>query len=94
MRSLSPFQSTLATPKRGTRRATKSGVYRRTGNDLRLAQEFLGHASPLTTAIYVHIVEDDLMRAVDATRLGRCPVRELPAAQSRPAQQMHRRMAA
>jgi integrase len=37
-------------------------VYKAGGNDIRLAQEFLGHASPITTARYVH-VERDQMRA-------------------------------
>ncbi|WP_298228889.1 tyrosine-type recombinase/integrase [Gryllotalpicola sp.] len=46
-----------------------TAVYRGTGKDIRLAQEFLGHASPLTTAIYVHIQDDDLRRAADAARL-------------------------
>jgi integrase/recombinase XerC len=46
-------------------------VYRRTGNDLRAAQEFLGHASPTTTAIYVHVDDDDLERSSEAARLRR-----------------------
>jgi len=46
-------------------------VYRKTGNDLRVAQEFLGHASPATTAIYVHVEQEDLMRAAEAARLPR-----------------------
>lgn len=44
-------------------------VYRRTGNDLRTAQEFLGHRRPETTAIYVHVERDDLMRAGQAARI-------------------------
>jgi len=44
-------------------------AYRRTGNDIRLAQTLLGHASPTTTAIYVHVEDDDLIRAAEATRL-------------------------
>lgn len=44
-------------------------VYRGSGHDLRLAQTFLGHASPNTTAIYVHIEDDDLIRASGTTRL-------------------------
>jgi integrase/recombinase XerC len=44
-------------------------AYRNSGNDLRLVQQFLGHASPTTTAIYVHIDQHDLMRASEATRL-------------------------
>jgi len=46
-----------------------TAVYRASGNDLRLAQEFLGHASPNTTAIYVHIEDDDLRRAAFLARL-------------------------
>ena len=38
-------------------------VYRLGGNDIRLAQEFLGHASPITTARYVHVERDQLRTA-------------------------------
>lgn len=48
-----------------------TAVYRLTGNDLRVAQEFLGHASPTTTAIYVHVEQADLIRASEAARLPR-----------------------
>ena len=48
-----------------------TSVYRNTGFDLRLAQEFLGHASPTTTAIYVHVDREDMSRASQATRLRR-----------------------
>lgn len=44
-------------------------VYRNTGNDLRVTQEFLGHASSETTAIYVHVERDDLKRASAASRI-------------------------
>lgn len=44
-------------------------VYRAGGNDLRLAQEFLGHASPTTTARYVHVERDQLRRAGESTAL-------------------------
>ncbi|TDW64748.1 integrase/recombinase XerC [Curtobacterium sp. PhB25] len=44
-------------------------VYRNSGHDLRLTQEFLGHASPTTTAIYVHIERDDMRRASEASRM-------------------------
>jgi integrase len=38
-------------------------VYRLTGNDLRVAQEFLGHSNPTTTARYVHVEQDQLRQA-------------------------------
>jgi integrase len=44
-------------------------VYRRTGNNLRLTQVFLGHRHPSTTAIYVHVHEDDLRAASAAARI-------------------------
>lgn len=46
-----------------------STVYHQCGKDIRLTQEFLGHASPTTTAIYIHIEADDLKTASAATRL-------------------------
>ncbi|MET3510808.1 tyrosine-type recombinase/integrase [Plantibacter flavus] len=48
-------------------------VYRGTGNDLRLTQEFLGHTSPAITAIYVHVEREDLQRASEAARVGTSP---------------------
>jgi integrase len=53
-------------------------VYQRGGNDIRLAQMFLGHSSPNTTAVYVHVGDEDLRRAAAATRMA--PVTELTAA--------------
>jgi integrase len=44
-------------------------VYEGTGHDLRVAQEFLGHASPTMTARYVHVGRRDLLRASEAARL-------------------------
>lgn len=44
-------------------------VYRKGGRDIRMTQTFLGHASLNTTAIYVHVERDDLMKAAAATRL-------------------------
>jgi site-specific recombinase XerD len=46
-----------------------TAVYRNTGYDLRLTQEFLGHASPTTTAIYVHVEREQLRKAAQASRL-------------------------
>lgn len=46
-----------------------TAVYEGTGNNLRVAQEFLGHASPEMTARYVHITRSDLRRASTAARL-------------------------
>lgn len=44
-------------------------VYRGTGNNLRVTQEFLGHASPQTTALYVHVTRDDMRQASAAARI-------------------------
>lgn len=44
-------------------------VYRNTGNNLRIAQEFLGHANPNMTAKYVHVSRDDLAFASEAATL-------------------------
>lgn len=44
-------------------------VYEGTGNNLRVAQEFLGHQRPETTARYVHVTRGDLARAARAARL-------------------------
>jgi integrase len=46
-----------------------TAVFRGTGNNLRLTQEFLGHASSEMTARYVHVTRDDLQRASVAARL-------------------------
>lgn len=44
-------------------------VYRASGHDLRLTQEFLGHSSPVITARYCHVEDDDLRRAGGFARL-------------------------
>lgn len=46
-----------------------TAVFEGTQNNLRLAQEFLGHASPEMTARYVHVTKRDLERASKAARL-------------------------
>lgn len=46
-----------------------TAVYEGTGNNLRVAQEFLGHATPEMTARYVHITRSDLRLASKAARL-------------------------
>lgn len=51
------------------RRRAGTIVYRRSGNDIRLAQEFLGHRSPTTTAVYLDVGEDNLKLASSLTRL-------------------------
>lgn len=51
------------------RRRAGTIVYRRSGNDIRLAQEFLGHKSPTTTAVYLDVGEDNLKLAASLTRL-------------------------
>jgi integrase/recombinase XerC len=45
-------------------------VYRGSGNDIRVAQDFLGHSTPVTTAKYVHTGLDDMRRASSASSLG------------------------
>lgn len=46
-----------------------TAVFNGTGSNLRLAQEFLGHSSPAMTARYVHVTQNDLVRASQAARL-------------------------
>lgn len=59
----------LGTNPHSLRHRAATTVYRGTGNDLRTTQVFLGHASPQTTARYVHVERDDLLRASSASRL-------------------------
>jgi integrase len=44
-------------------------VYKGTGNNIRVAQEFLGHSSPTTTAVYLHVNRDDLEMAGRAAQM-------------------------
>lgn len=48
-------------------------VYERTGNNLRLAQEFLGHANPTHTARYVHVRREDLRYASQSAQINLDP---------------------
>lgn len=51
------------------RRRAGTIVYRNSGNDIRLAQVFLGHARSTTTELYVEVQNDDLMKAGGLTRV-------------------------
>ena len=51
------------------RRRAGTIVYRNSGNDIRLAQEFLGHSNSATTENYLDVREDDLARASSLTRV-------------------------
>jgi integrase len=53
----------VGTPAHSLRRSALTAVYRRSGKDLRLTQEFAGHANPNTTAIYVQVNDDDMIAA-------------------------------
>lgn len=46
-----------------------TAVFKGSGNNIRVAQDFLGHASPATTAIYVHVEADELAAASRAAVL-------------------------
>ncbi len=51
------------------RHRAATAVYRGTGNNIRVTQEFLGHASPAMTARYVHVNSHDLELAATAAQL-------------------------
>ncbi|MGV9193186.1 tyrosine-type recombinase/integrase [Microbacterium sp. MC2] len=51
------------------RHAAGTSVYNAT-KDLRATQAFLGHSSPTTTGIYVHVLDDELRSATMAGALG------------------------
>jgi len=59
----------LGTNPHSLRHRAGTTVYRGTGNNLRVTQVFLGHRYPATTAIYVHVEDDDLVAASAASRL-------------------------
>lgn len=46
-----------------------TAVFEGTGSNLRVTQDFLGHASPEMTSRYVHVTREDLRRASQAARL-------------------------
>jgi integrase/recombinase XerD len=48
------------------RHAFGTQVYRKSGHDLRMAQQLLRHASPTTTAIYTMVEDDRAMGVVAA----------------------------
>lgn len=48
-----------------------TAVFEGTGNNLRVAQEFLGHANIATTQKYVHVTRGDLVRAAEAAKITR-----------------------
>lgn len=60
----------VGTSTHSLRRRAGTTVYRASGNDLRLTQEFLGHSSPTITAIYVQIGDDDLVAAGGYAAIG------------------------
>jgi integrase/recombinase XerC len=53
----------IGTATHSLRRSAITAVYRGSGGDIRMAQEFADHASPNTTAIYIDISDDDMIRA-------------------------------
>lgn len=55
------------------RHRAATAVYRGSGNDIRVTQEFLGHSSPSMTARYVHVNDDDLRIALAAAALRGLP---------------------
>lgn len=55
--------SHIGTAPHSLRRSAITAVYRNSGGDIRMAQEFAGHASPATTAIYVPVTDSDLILA-------------------------------
>lgn len=63
------LRETTGTNPHSLRHRAGTTVYRKTGNNLRLTQVFLGHRHPQTTAIYVHVERDDLLQASLAARI-------------------------
>lgn len=63
------MSSRIGTNPHSLRHRAGTTVYRGTGRDLRVTQVFLGHRSPSTTAVYVHVDEQDLRAASAAARI-------------------------
>jgi integrase len=59
----------LASNPHSLRRRAGTIVYKQSGNDIRLAQVFLGHARSSTTEDYLEIGNGDLARAASLTRV-------------------------
>lgn len=53
----------IGTSTHSLRRGAITAVYYNSGKDIRMAQEFAGHAKVDTTAIYIHVNERDLVSA-------------------------------
>lgn len=53
----------IGTSTHSLRRSAITSVYRNSGGNIRMAQEFAGHAKVDTTAIYVQVNEDDMILA-------------------------------
>jgi integrase len=63
------IRAVLASNPHSLRRRAGTVVYRRSGNDIRLAQTFLGHARSTTTEGYLEVGDDDLMHAGALARI-------------------------
>lgn len=53
----------LGTSPHAMRRSAITAVYYNSGGDIRMAQEFAGHASPNTTAVYIQVNDRNLIQA-------------------------------
>lgn len=53
----------IGTATHSLRRSAITAVHRGSGGDIRMAQEFAGHASPNTTAVYIEVSDEDMIRA-------------------------------
>jgi integrase/recombinase XerC len=57
------------TPTHALRRRALTNLFRNSGSNLRLTQEFAGHSDPSVTAIYINVDDDDMIAAGDFTAL-------------------------